>query len=456
MKATIGLEIHLALATKKKLFSSTVNELPEMAKDEDGKLYQPKVNQFSLFDCATPGFLPTLNDEPVEMAVAFGLAVGAEVRRESYFERKHYFYPDLPLGYQITQQNKPIIWGGTVNVDGKNIQIEHAHLECDAGKSIHEGDSTYIDIFRTASPLLEIVSTPCMHSAKEAANYARAIHELGMFLGICDGKIEEGSFRVDASISISDTEKLGTRVEVKNISSFNFLEKAIEYEIERQHQVLASGKKVVMETRLFQEVDMTTHSMRKKETVDEYRYLMDPDIPALILTEGYIHDVSQKYPVNFFKMKKDMHEMVEKWDMKDLDLRGKSVLWKMFYETKKLQTEKIAKMIHFWIPPGKVFTQEQLLALATLGASECKAVIEKFDGTGNIKDLFPEQASNEEIMVVINHVIKTCDEQVESYKNGDKKIYQYLMGQCLKQLKGKTSVDVVKGLLDKALLRSCF
>lgn len=453
MKATIGLEIHLALATKEKLFSSTSNEIPQVSNSDNGP---SKVVDFSLFDCATPGFLPVLNPEPVKMAIAFGLAVGAEVRTESFFERKHYFYPDLPLGYQITQQHKPILWGGTVEVDGKIVQIEHAHLECDAGKSIHKGDSTFIDIFRTSSPLLEIVSTPCMHSAKEAANYAREVHELAMVLGICDGKIEEGSFRVDASISISDTDKLGTRVEVKNISSFNFLEKAIEYEIERQHEVIESGGKVVMETRLFQESDMTTHSMRKKETVDEYRYLMDPDIPALIISEEAIKEVEKEYLVNFFKMKKEVANIVAPWKIKDLDWKSSHAMWTLFYKEPRLRNEKIAKIIHYWIPNGKMFTKEQLIALSTLGASECKDVIEKYDGKGDIKALFPAQASTDELLPVVKSVLENNPSQVESYHNGDAKIYQFLMGQCLKQLKGKTSVEVIRNLLDKELLRSCF
>lgn len=450
MKATIGLEIHLALATKEKLFSSTSNEIPEQNSEDN------KVVEFSLFDCATPGFLPVLNPEPVKMAIAFGLAVGADIRRESLFERKHYFYPDLPLGYQITQQNRPILWGGKVEVDGKVVQIEHAHLECDAGKSIHKGNSTFIDIFRTSSPLLEIVSTPCMHSAKEAANYAKEIHELAMVLGICDGKIEEGSFRVDASVSISDTDKLGTRVEVKNISSFNFLEKAIEYEIERQHEVLARGDKVVMETRLFQESDMTTHSMRKKETVDEYRYFIDPDIPPLVITEKAIEDVEKSYPVKFFELKKNIQEMLSEWKIKDLNWKSSFDMWNLFYNEKKLQTEKIAKIIHYWIPAGKKFTKEQLLALSTLGASECKEVIDKYDGVGDIKLLFSAQAITDELIPVIKDVLQKNLEQVESYHNGDKKIYQFLMGQCLKQLKGKSSVETVKNILDKELLRMCF
>ena len=226
---TIGLEVHVALKTSTKLFSRSENTF--------------NTNLFSLFDCGTPGVLPVLADKPVEMAVAFAIACSALPQKYSEFERKHYFYPDLPLGYQITQQNKPIMIGGLIpieiNGEIKNIQIEHAHLECDAAKSIHSiyEDYTAIDIARAASPLLEIVSTPCMHSPEEAKEYAKTIHSLAMYLEITDGKMEEGSFRVDASISLNkEIGKLGTRVEIKNISSFNFLECALEYEIKRQNR----------------------------------------------------------------------------------------------------------------------------------------------------------------------------------------------------------------------------
>lgn len=448
MKATIGLEVHLALATKEKLFSRTSNEI---LKGVDNNGEELKVEDFSIFDCATPGVLPVLSKQPVEMAVAFGLAVGAEIRKESYFERKHYFYPDLPFGYQITQQNKPILWGGNVAIENKQIQIEHAHLECDAAKSIHNGDSTYIDLFRSASPLLEIVSTPCMNSAKEAVQYAKAVHELGMFLGICDGKIEEGSFRVDASISISDTEKLGTRVEIKNIASFNFLEKAINYEIERQHEVINSGGLVDMETRLFQESDYTTHSMRKKETVDEYRYLMDPDIPVLSISDRFIEDVSNKYQVNFFEIKRYLSEKLLSFGIqeKEIDFLKNRDMWLIFYKNKELQTEKIAKMIAYWVPEGKFFTYNQINSLSTLGARECKDVMERYIGIGDIKDLFPKNVNEDEVLEVVRAVVNEYSEQVNKYKNGDIKIFQFLMGQCMKRLKNKTTVDIIKELLLK-------
>ena len=284
-KVTIGLEVHVALKTDSKLFSRS-------ACDFDAQ-------EFSYFDAGIPGMLPVLSAKPVEMALKFAVAVNAEIPPVSYFERKHYFYPDLALGYQITQQHRPIMIGGIVPIelDGRkiNVQIEHAHLECDAAKSLHDRftDYTAIDLSRGSSPLLEIVSTPCLHSPREAKLYAQTICEMVKYLGICDGKLEEGSFRVDASISLSKTDVLGTRVEIKNISSFGFLQAALEYEIERQTEVLDSGQLIDMETRLFDESTTTTHSMRKKETVHEYRYMPDPDIPAIVLDQDMLKAIRE-------------------------------------------------------------------------------------------------------------------------------------------------------------------
>lgn len=436
MKPTIGLEIHLALLTKEKLFSSTVNDFA--------------VTQLSLFDCATPGVLPVISKEPVQMAVAFGLAVGAQIKLHSRFERKHYFYPDLPLGYQITQQHEPIIVGGSVQVEGKTIMIEHAHLECDAAKSIHSGDYTYIDLSRCASALLEIVSMPCMHSAREASDYAKSIHEAAVYLGICDGKLEEGSFRVDASISLSDTDTLGTRVEIKNISSFKFLEAAIDYEIKRQTEIIQSGASVVMETRLFQEEDSTTQSMRKKETVDEYRYLMDPDIPELILDKDFLIEVAQLYPIDFYDMKERLEKMLSAFSITTLDLKSHKEMWRLFYENPEIQTEKIAKIIHYWLPSGKILTKEQLLLLSRLSSDQIKTVLAKYT-QGDITQLFPISISAGEMRGIIASVLSLYPEQINKLKQGETKMLQFLMGKCMSQLKGRATAAEIKEMIEKAI-----
>lgn len=437
MKATIGLEIHLALSTQEKLFSSTKNDF--------------SVKKLSLFDCATPGVLPVLSVEPFEHAIAFGLAVGAEIKKVSIFERKHYFYPDLPLGYQITQQHEPILVGGQVSVGDTTVFIEHAHLECDAAKSIHEGQHTYIDLSRCASALLEIVSTPCMHSAKEASAYAKSIHELAIYLGICDGKLQEGSFRVDASVSVSNTDKLGTRVEIKNISSFRFLEMAIDYEIARQTQLIKGGDSVVMETRLFKEQGGTTESMRKKETVDEYRYLVDPDIPPLVLSEQLIDKVAHSYDTDFYQMKKSLCDILLSFSIHEPNVVAHKHMWKLFLEERSLQTQKIAKIIHYWLPVGKTLTASELIALSAFDAQQCKDILDKYEGK-DLEELFPKQLPRDTLTMLVLDIVSQYPQQLLMLQQGDLKMQQFLIGKCLAQLKGKASAIDIKSIIEKSLV----
>jgi aspartyl-tRNA(Asn)/glutamyl-tRNA(Gln) amidotransferase subunit B len=347
---TIGLEIHVALQTQSKLFSRSANSFDS--------------SMFALLDAGVPGILPILSDMPVKMAVAFALSTKATVAKYSEFERKHYFYPDLPLGYQITQQNKPIMIGGVVPIKTQYgerlIQIEHAHLECDAAKSLHDiyNEYTAIDLSRCASPLLEIVSTPCMHSPEEAKEYAKTVHALALFLGICDGKMEEGSFRVDASISLHTEEgKLGTRVENKNISSFSFLETALNYEIERQSEILDNGGQVVMETRLFDEVSMTTKSMRTKETVDEYRFMPDPDIPPLVIDENFIEQVKKEFLVDYFELRESLKIVLNTYQLDSEDVFLATILSSPYKEKwydialgKHAHSEKLLRLLGYWLP----------------------------------------------------------------------------------------------------------
>ncbi len=457
---TIGLEIHVALQTKQKLFSLTENNF--------------EVHEFSLFDVGTPGILPVLSREPVEMASAFAMAVDADLRKYSIFERKHYFYPDLPLGYQITQQNQPILVGGTVPIciDGKEktIQIEHAHLECDAAKSIHDlfNEYTAIDISRCASPLLEIVSTPCMHSPEEAKEYAKTVHSLVVFLGICDGKMEEGSFRVDASISLSkDKDKLGTRVEIKNISSFGFLETALNYEIERQTEVISSGAKILMETRLFDEKTNTTKSMREKETVDEYRYMPDPDIPPLILSDELIAKVQKEYPIQFFNIKKSIQQLFEKFKL-DIDdglfsqlIFSQKNIWLAALKEPELITEKFLRILSFWLPEvlSKTTSKRQLkitdileLEKTSLQAKEIKETLLKwFDSDKSMQDCIPQFIDTTEIETIVTNTILKYPEQIEKFKQGETKILQFLIGKSMAELKGKAPATTVKEIVEKVL-----
>jgi aspartyl-tRNA(Asn)/glutamyl-tRNA(Gln) amidotransferase subunit B len=293
-EVVIGLEIHAQLATKSKIFSGSATAYGA-----------PPNTQANLVDLAYPGVLPVLNAQAVQMAVKFGLATGATVAHRSVFARKNYFYPDLPKGYQISQYELPVVARGSLKVmldDGKvlTIGITRAHLEEDAGKSLHEGlaNATGIDLNRAGTPLLEIVSEPDMRSAKEAVAYMKKIHTLVRYLEICDGNMQEGSFRCDANVSVrpKGQEKLGTRAEIKNLNSFRFVEKAIQYEVARQIELIESGGTVVQETRLYDSDKDETRSMRSKEEANDYRYFPDPDLLPVEIDQPFIEAVRATLP----------------------------------------------------------------------------------------------------------------------------------------------------------------
>ncbi len=293
-ETVIGLEIHAQLATRSKIFSGAATAYGA-----------PPNTQASLVDLAYPGVLPVLNAEVVRMAVKFGLAIGAEVARRSVFARKNYFYPDLPKGYQISQYELPVVQRGKIQVmleDGsrKTIGITRAHLEEDAGKSLHEGlaNASGIDLNRAGTPLLEIVSEPDMRSAKEAVAYMKKIHTLVRYLNICDGNMQEGSFRCDANVSVRilGQDKFGTRAEIKNLNSFRFVEKAIHYEVARQIDLLESGARVLQETRLYDSDKNETRPMRSKEEANDYRYFPDPDLLPIEIDDRYILTVKNTLP----------------------------------------------------------------------------------------------------------------------------------------------------------------
>jgi aspartyl-tRNA(Asn)/glutamyl-tRNA(Gln) amidotransferase subunit B len=289
-KVDIGLETHTQLSTASKIFSGSPTQYGA-----------PPNTQANAVDLALPGTLPVLNKGAVECAIKFGLAVNASIASRSIFARKNYFYPDLPKGYQISQYELPVVVGGEVKITvgdvDKTVQLTRAHLEEDAGKSLHEGLETSgvsgIDLNRAGTPLLEIVTEPCMHSAEEAVAYAKALHGIVTWIGICDGNMQEGSFRCDANVSVrrEGDPKLGTRAEIKNVNSFRFLERAIQYEVRRQIELIEDGGKVVQETRLYDSDRDETRSMRSKEDAMDYRYFPDPDLLPLEISEEWTADI---------------------------------------------------------------------------------------------------------------------------------------------------------------------
>jgi aspartyl-tRNA(Asn)/glutamyl-tRNA(Gln) amidotransferase subunit B len=293
-ETVIGLEIHAQLATRSKIFSGAATAYGA-----------PPNTQANLVDLAYPGVLPVLNGEAVRMAVKFGLSIGADVAPRSVFARKNYFYPDLPKGYQISQYELPVVQRGSIAIlleDGtaKTVRITRAHLEEDAGKSLHEGlaHASGIDLNRAGTPLLEIVSEPDMRSAKEAVAYMKKIHTLVRYLEICDGNMQEGSFRCDANVSIRarGAAEFGTRAEIKNLNSFRFVEKAIGYEVARQIEILEGGGRVIQETRLYDSDKNETRPMRSKEEANDYRYFPDPDLLPLEIGPGFIAEVRATLP----------------------------------------------------------------------------------------------------------------------------------------------------------------
>src|SRR5262245_66168404 len=285
----VGIETHAQLLTRSKIFSGASTDFGAAPN-----------TQASAVDLALPGTLPALNRAALEHAIRFGLAVNGTINRRSVFARKNYFYPDLPKGYQISQYELPVVQGGAVSVQGKNVRLTRAHLEEDAGKSLHEAfrGMSGIDLNRAGTPLLEIVSEPDMRGAQEAVAYARALHRLVVWIGICDGNMQEGSFRCDANVSVrkAGDAKLGTRCELKNLNSFRFMEQAIEFEAKRQIEILEDGGKIVQETRLYDPDRNETRSMRTKEDAHDYRYFPDPDLLPLIVSGKMIDDVRKTMP----------------------------------------------------------------------------------------------------------------------------------------------------------------
>jgi len=473
-ETVIGLEIHAQLATKSKIFSGAATA------------YGAEPNtQACAVDLGLPGVLPVLNGEAVRMAVKFGLAIGARVAPFSIFARKNYFYPDLPKGYQISQYDLPVVSAGhlSILVDGveKTIGITRAHLEEDAGKSLHEDfhGFTGIDLNRAGTPLLEIVSEPDLRSAKEAVAYMKKLHALVRYLEICDGNMQEGSFRCDANVSVrpKGQEKFGTRAEIKNLNSFRFVERAINYEIERQIEVLESGGQVVQETRLYDANKDETRSMRSKEEANDYRYFPDPDLLPLEISSGFIEDVRQGLPElpdekrDRFKSQyglndydatvltatrelADYYEAVVResagsdpklcanWVMGDLS----GALNKAGLEIEKSPVEapRLAGLI-------------RRIADETISGKLAKQVFEALWESSETADTIIEKQGLKQITdagaieKIIDEIIAANPEQLAQYRAGKDKLFGFFVGQAMKATQGKANPQQLNDLLKKKL-----
>ena len=473
-EVVIGLEIHTQLATKSKIFSAA------------STAYGAEPNtQACLVDLGYPGVLPVLNEEVVHMAAMFGLAVNATVAPRSVFARKNYFYPDLPKGYQISQYELPIVEHGELfitDADGndKRIGITRAHLEEDAGKSIHEGldKSSGIDLNRAGTPLLEIVSEPDIRSAKEAVDYMRKIHTIVRYLGISDGNMQEGSFRCDANISVrpQGQEEFGTRAEIKNLNSFRFVEKAINYEVERQIDLIEDGGEVVQETRLYDSDKDETRSMRSKEEANDYRYFPDPDLLPVEISAEYIESVREQLPE---LPDAKQQRFVDDYDLKKDDAAILTVSRPVadYFEATVAATKAKPQLAANWIvgdlsgalnKDGLDIGESRISAgdLAglltrisdnTISGKIAKQVFEAmWGGEGTADQIIDAKGlkqitDSSAIEAVVDKVIEANPGQVAEYKAGKDKLIGFFVGQVMKETKGQANPGQVNQILKAKL-----
>ena len=475
-EVVIGLEIHTQLATKSKIFSGAATA------------YGAEPNtQACAVDLGLPGVLPVLNAEAVRMAIKFGLAVDAEISERSVFARKNYFYPDLPKGYQISQYELPVVGKGHISIeleDGseKVIGITRAHLEEDAGKSLHEDfdGQTGIDLNRAGTPLLEIVSEPDMRSAKEAVAYMRKIHSLVRYLEICDGNMQEGSFRCDANVSIrpKGQEKFGTRAELKNINSFRNVERAINYEVERQIDVLESGGEVIQETRLYDADKNETRAMRSKEEANDYRYFPDPDLLPLIIDQATITDIKATLP-ELPNEKRDRFVNELGLSLYDASVLTSSRELATYFESLLAATGgNDPKQCANWVIvelsgalnkasmdiTESPVSAEQLAGVLnrisdnTISGKIAKTVFEAlWKGEGKDADAIIENKGLKQVTdtgaieAMVDEVLAKNPDQVQQYRDGKEQLLGFFVGQIMKASKGKANPAQVNELLKKKL-----
>ena len=470
----IGLETHAQLNTQSKIFSGAATA------------YGAAPNtQACAVDIALPGVLPVFNRAAAEKAVKFGLAIGARINRRSVFERKNYFYPDLPKGYQITQLELPIVAeGGTLQIQvadrEKTVRITRAHLEEDAGKSLHEDfhGMTGIDLNRAGTPLIEIVTEPDLRSSAEAVAYAKKLHSLVRWIGICDGNMQEGSFRCDANVSVRPmgTETLGTRCEIKNLNSFKFMEKAIDYEVRRQIEILEDGGRIVQETRLYDPDRDETRSMRSKEEANDYRYFPDPDLLPLVVDEAFLDQARATLP----ELPQAMRErFMRDYELPayDADILTASRELAAYFEDAATTLGEDAKLCANWIMgdlSAQLNKDGKDIADSPLSSAQLAGLLKRVkDGTisGKIaKEVFAAMWNGEgdadaiieakglkqvsdsgAIEKIVNEIIAANPAQVAEYRSGKEKVFGFFVGLAMKASKGKANPAQLNEILKNKL-----
>ena len=471
-ETVIGLETHVQLSTKTKLFSR--------ASTTFGASPNTNVN---LVDCGLPGVLPSVNKEAFYKAIRFGMAINAQINQTSIFDRKNYFYADLPKGYQITQMDLPIVLGGSIEIVSeelvKTINITRAHLEEDAGKSIHDEYDGFsaIDLNRAGTPLLEIVSEPEISSAKEAVAYMKAMHQLVTYLDVSDGNMAQGSLRCDANVSIRKKgfKELGTRTEIKNINSFKFIEKAINFEIKRQIKILEKGEKVVQETRLYDSSKDETRPMRSKEFANDYRYFPEPDLLPVVISDEEIKKIKDEFP-ELPNEKEIRFQKQFELSAYDSQIIASSKSMADFFEKTAKQTKNYPLLSNWLIGEVSAHLNKELIEIneSKLSVDNVATLINRIDDqtiSGKIaKAIFEEMcingASPDDIIEsqglkqisddgaiekIIDTVIKDNAAQVEAYLQGKDKLFGFFVGQVMKLTQGKANPKAVNTILKEKL-----
>lgn len=470
--ATIGIECHVQLKTKTKLFSGAGNDAREA----------PPNSLISHVDLGLPGALPVLNKEAITLGVRAGLALQADIQKFNKFDRKHYFYPDLPLGYQITQFYNPIIRNGRViiTIDGqkKEIGIHEAHLEADAGKSTHPAGKDYslVDLNRAGTPLLEIVSEPAMHSPLEAKLYARELWLLMRYADVSDASLYYGNMRFDVNVSVSKSGTLGTRTETKNLNSFRSVERAAEYEISRQIERLEAGEEIIQETRGWDDSKQKTFSQRSKEDAHDYRYMPDPDIPPVVITDGYIAAIAAEMPL----MPEDLRV---KFSTLGLDSSAIETLLDeipagRFMNTVATEAEPdSAKMIGNWLVSviqalvtsgsltwetaqldyNSFVTLARMARESRVSSSAAKEILEILVTSGGDPEKIATEknllqvSDTSELEKIVAHVLADNPKAAGDVKNGEMKAIGFLVGQAMKESKGTANPGLVQEIIKRQL-----
>ena len=471
-ETVIGLETHVQLSTKTKLFSR--------ASTAFGASPNTNVN---LIDCGLPGVLPSVNKEAFYKAIRFGMAVNAQINQTSIFDRKNYFYADLPKGYQITQMDLPIVLGGSIDIQleesVKTINITRAHLEEDAGKSIHDEYDGFsaIDLNRAGTPLLEIVSEPEISNAKEAVAYMKAMHQLVTYLDVSDGNMAQGSLRCDANVSIrkKGVKELGTRTEIKNINSFKFIEKAINFEIKRQIKILEDGEKVTQETRLYDSSKDETRPMRSKEFANDYRYFPEPDLLPVIISDQEIQKIRDEFP-ELPKEKEARYQGELGLSEYDSQIISSSKSMADFFDASAEKTKNYSLLSNWLIGEISAYLNKEQIEIheskltadnvamlinriddQTISGKIGKSIFEEMCLSGStpdeiiesqgLKQISDDGAIEEIIMTVINE----NPSQVEAYLGGKDKLFGFFVGQVMKLTEGKANPKAVNSILKEKL-----